>query len=29
MKAAGVLDFATNLHNPDFAKIAEAAGLLG
>ncbi|HEY6403183.1 MAG TPA: ubiquinone-dependent pyruvate dehydrogenase [Blastocatellia bacterium] len=29
MKAAGVLDFATDLHNPDFAKIAEAAGLLG
>jgi pyruvate dehydrogenase (quinone) len=29
MKAAGLLDFATSLHNPDFAKIAEAAGLLG
>jgi pyruvate dehydrogenase (quinone) len=29
MKAAGVLDFATDLHNPDFAKLAEAAGLLG
>jgi pyruvate dehydrogenase (quinone) len=29
MKAAGVLDFATRLHNPDFAKIAEGAGLLG
>jgi pyruvate dehydrogenase (quinone) len=29
MKAAGVLDFATDLHNPNFAKIAEAAGLLG
>ncbi|MBV8905111.1 MAG: ubiquinone-dependent pyruvate dehydrogenase, partial [Acidobacteriia bacterium] len=29
MKAAGVLDFATSLHNPDFAKIAEGAGLLG
>jgi pyruvate dehydrogenase (quinone) len=29
MKAAGVLDFATDLHNPDFAKIAEAAGILG
>ena len=29
MKAAGILDFATSLHNPDFAKIAEAAGLLG
>ncbi len=29
MKAAGLLDFATDLHNPDFAKMAEAAGLLG
>jgi len=29
MKAAGVLDFATDLHNPDFVKIAEGAGLLG
>ena len=29
MKAAGILDFATDLRNPDFAKIAEAAGLLG
>jgi pyruvate dehydrogenase (quinone) len=29
MKAAGILDFATDLHNPDFATIAEAAGLLG
>jgi len=29
MKAGGILDFATDLHNPDFAKIAEAAGLLG
>jgi pyruvate dehydrogenase (quinone) len=29
MKAAGFLDFATDLRNPDFAKIAEAAGLLG
>jgi pyruvate dehydrogenase (quinone) len=29
MKAAGFLDFATDLHNPDFAKLAEAAGLLG
>ena len=29
MKAAGVLDFATSLHNPDFRKIAEGAGLLG
>src|SRR6202051_2002414 len=29
MKAAGFLDFATDLHNPDFAKMAEAAGILG
>jgi len=29
MKAAGFLDFATDLENPDFAKMAEAAGLLG
>src|SRR6202163_4920562 len=29
MKAAGLLDFATELHNPDFAKMAEAAGVLG
>jgi pyruvate dehydrogenase (quinone) len=29
MKAAGGLDFGTDLHNPDFAKLAEAAGLLG
>jgi len=29
MKAAGILDFGTDLDNPDFAKIAEAAGLLG
>jgi pyruvate dehydrogenase (quinone) len=29
MKAAGFLEFATDLHNPDFAKMAEAAGLLG
>lgn len=29
MKAGGILDFATDLHNPDFAKIAEGAGLLG
>jgi pyruvate dehydrogenase (quinone) len=29
MKAAGILDFATNLHNPSFAGIAEAAGILG
>ena len=29
MKAAGILDFGTDLVNPDFAKMAEAAGLLG
>jgi pyruvate dehydrogenase (quinone) len=29
MKAAGVLDFGTDLHNPNFAKMAEAAGLFG
>ena len=28
MKAAGILDYGTTLHNPDFAKIAEGAGLL-
>jgi len=29
MKAAGIPEFATDLHNPDFAKMAEAAGILG
>jgi pyruvate dehydrogenase (quinone) len=29
MKAAGILDFGTNLRNPDFTKIAEGTGLLG
>jgi pyruvate dehydrogenase (quinone) len=29
MKAGGFVDFATALHNPDFSKIAEAAGILG
>jgi pyruvate dehydrogenase (quinone) len=29
MKAAGILDFGTKLRNPDFAKMAEAAGILG
>ena len=29
LKAAGFLDFGTDLHNPDFAKMADAAGLLG
>jgi pyruvate dehydrogenase (quinone) len=29
MKAAGFLDFGTDLHNPDWAKMADAPGLLG
>ncbi len=29
MKAAGIIDFGTDLQNPNFAKLAEAAGLLG
>jgi pyruvate dehydrogenase (quinone) len=29
MKAGGFLEFGTELHNPDFTKIAEGAGLLG
>jgi pyruvate dehydrogenase (quinone) len=29
MKAAGVLDFATDLSNPNFAQMAQGAGLLG
>ncbi len=29
MKAAGVVEFGTDLENPNFAKLAEAAGLLG
>jgi len=29
MKAAGILEFRTDLQNPDFAKMAEGAGLLG
>jgi len=29
MKAAGILDFGTDLVNPNFAKMAEGAGLLG
>ena len=29
MKAAGLIEFGTDLHNPDFAKIAEGTGLLG
>jgi pyruvate dehydrogenase (quinone) len=29
MKATGILDFGTGLANPDFARMAEAAGLLG
>jgi pyruvate dehydrogenase (quinone) len=29
MKAAGILDFGTDLQNPNFAMMAEAAGILG
>jgi pyruvate dehydrogenase (quinone) len=29
MKATGFLDYATGLHNPNLAKVAEGAGLLG
>jgi pyruvate dehydrogenase (quinone) len=29
MKAAGILDFGTDLHNPNFAKMAETAGVMG
>ena len=29
MKEAGFLDFGTDLRNPDFAKVADAAGMLG
>lgn len=29
MKATGIVDFGTDLRNPNFAKLAEAAGLLG
>ena len=29
MKSAGIVEFGTDLTNPDFAKIAEASGLLG
>jgi len=29
MKAAGILEFATDLVNPDFSKMAAAAGILG
>jgi pyruvate dehydrogenase (quinone) len=29
MKASGFVDFGTNLENPDFAKLAEAAGIAG
>src|SRR5437868_13220103 len=29
MKAAGILEFATELHNPDFATMAQAAGIFG
>jgi pyruvate dehydrogenase (quinone) len=29
MKAAGIVDFGTDLRNPNFAKMAEATGVLG
>jgi pyruvate dehydrogenase (quinone) len=29
MKASGFLDYATELHNPDFAQLAKSAGVLG
>ena len=29
MKAAGIIDYGTHLHNSDFKKIADGAGLLG
>ncbi|MGA2095470.1 MAG: ubiquinone-dependent pyruvate dehydrogenase [Candidatus Acidiferrum sp.] len=29
MKAGGIVDFGTDLKNPNFAKLAEAAGILG
>jgi pyruvate dehydrogenase (quinone) len=29
MMAAGIVDYGTHLHNPNFAKIAQGAGLLG
>lgn len=29
MKAAGIVDFGTDLRNPNFAKMAESMGLLG
>jgi pyruvate dehydrogenase (quinone) len=29
MKAAGIVDFGTDLRNPNFAQIAQGAGLLG
>jgi pyruvate dehydrogenase (quinone) len=29
MKAAGIVDFGTDLQNPNFAKLAESAGVLG
>ncbi|MDB4954893.1 MAG: hypothetical protein JWO36_2462 [Myxococcales bacterium] len=29
MKAAGIVDYGTDLVNPDFAKLAESAGILG
>ena len=29
MEAAGLVSFGTDLHNPDFARLADAAGILG
>ena len=29
MKAAGIVNFGTDLHNPDFAAVAQAMGLFG
>jgi pyruvate dehydrogenase (quinone) len=29
MKAAGIISFGTDLENPDFAKLADACGILG
>jgi pyruvate dehydrogenase (quinone) len=29
MKAAGILDYGTDLVNPDFSKLAEVVGILG
>jgi pyruvate dehydrogenase (quinone) len=29
MKAAGIIDFGSDLKDPDFARLADAAGLVG